>query len=468
MCAALDIVNNRASGAGHRRPANQRSTFERNRVNAHYDFYESLGLDKDSSTSDIQAKILETLEGLKRDGVPAHDARVQENSVALSVLGDDRVRSKYDARLADDSAPRMGIPELRALASTGTFPDEREQAAPSAGATAVSARDRGSHDEQATTVIPASRPERKDADEDRPGADTGPGSASGSDVPFAPLAGPATPASADEDDKTATGPETPFPASAPAAPQPPQQYQRAAAAPEGSLKRLASAVPGTAKILMFGLAGIGAVSILFEVLTLIAWLADSLNVPGGSYLHILSALVAAFLIPKLLKGKDPVSVVPVSAVPPTMALAFLFNIATGLIAEFGSFMWFVASGLLFIAWTAASILAFLPDTRAWLTGTYVAPPAQPKPQQGAPYGAPQYGQPFPQAPQAPQTPQGPQSPQYGEPYQPQPTGGSPYGQQSPAAPQYGWPDYGQQGYGQQGYGQPGNPGDLGNPGQRDQ
>ena len=89
-------------------------------MNAHYDFYESLGLDKDSSTSDLKDSILETLEGLKRDEVPAHDARVQENSVALSVLGDDRIRSKYDARLADDSAARMGIPELRALASTGS------------------------------------------------------------------------------------------------------------------------------------------------------------------------------------------------------------------------------------------------------------------------------------------------------------------------------------------------------------
>ena len=52
-------------------------------MNAHYDFYESLGLDKDSSTSDIRSTILETLEGLNRDGVAAHDARVQ-NAVPMA------------------------------------------------------------------------------------------------------------------------------------------------------------------------------------------------------------------------------------------------------------------------------------------------------------------------------------------------------------------------------------------------
>lgn len=132
-----------------RHSADPRPICERTRVNAHYDFYESLGLDKDSSTSDIRSAILETLEGLKRDGVAAHDARVQENSVALSVLGDDRIRSKYDGRLTDESAPRMGIPELRALASTGAFPDEPAQSA------GYSPQGPGAHDDQATSVIPA-------------------------------------------------------------------------------------------------------------------------------------------------------------------------------------------------------------------------------------------------------------------------------------------------------------------------
>ncbi|MGV3114562.1 hypothetical protein ACEE18_08115, partial [Corynebacterium freneyi] len=133
-------------------------------MNAHYDFYESLGLDKNSSTSDLRASILETLEGLKRDEVPSHDARAQENSVALAVLGDDRVRAKYDARLADESAPRMGIPELRALATTGSFPDEQQPpaAAPAQGSPGQGSRGQGSHDDQATTVIPAAQPSPQD------------------------------------------------------------------------------------------------------------------------------------------------------------------------------------------------------------------------------------------------------------------------------------------------------------------
>jgi hypothetical protein len=414
-------------------------------VNAHYDFYESLGLDKDSSTSDIRSTILETLEGLKRDGVAAHDARVQENSVALSVLGDDRIRSKYDGRLTDESAPRMGIPELRALASTGAFPDEPAQSA------GYSPQGPGAHDDQATSVIPAvngsgetsypagspESPESSDAS-----GSTDSAAETGATASGAP-AGMSAPAFAGA---TAASSSAQHDSPQPYQPQQPQQalqmgqmdqaQQRPAAAP-GSLKQLMDSVPGTAKGLVFTLAGIGAFGVLMTLVGILLMLADSYTSVGSAVVHLLSVLLAGFLIPKVLRGKDSTAIIPLTVTPIAMAIMYLSSSVTDVVLDLSRSLSVTVGTLLFFAWVAVAVLALLPDTRAWLAGNYVAKPKPVAPQ----HGAPQYGQ---------------QS-QYGQQQAPQ-FGGQQYGQQNQQGqqqtPQFGAQPYGEQQYGQFGqYGQ---------------
>ena len=361
----------------------------------HYNFYESLGLDESSSTGDLRSAIIATLEGLQRDGVPGHDARVQENSAALAVLGDDRLRPKYDARLADGSAPRMGIPELRTLAATGSFPDEQAQQTQQPQHTQqpvnrYGAADSRSHDSEATTVIPAAISDG--------GADD-----SGASAP--------EPTTSEREPSEAAGP---IGTSAPAfgssqgahAAQPPQASQATQAtqaqpygaplhnapaqhrpAPDGGLKQLFAAVPGLAKGLMFTLAGIGAFAVLLIVVGLLMRLADSYSTAGATYLHILSVILVSLLVPKILKVGDSASVIPAIAIPAAMALAYLNEIVFNVALDLGGALTITADALLVLAWAAATVLAILPDTRAWLSGAYVEKPKPAAPQ----YGGQQYG-----------------------------------------------------------------------------
>lgn len=359
----------------------------------HYNFYESLGLDEGSSTGDLRSAIIATLEGLQRDGVPGHDARVQENSAALAVLGDDRLRPKYDARLADGSAPRMGIPELRTLAATGSFPDEQAQQTQQPQHTQqqpvnrYGAADSRSHDSEATTVIPAaisdggaddsgaSAPEPTTSERE-PSEAAGPigtsapafGAAQGAHAAQAPQASQATQAQ---------------PYGAPLHSAPAQHRP----APDGGLKQLFAAVPGLAKGLMFTLAGIGAFAVLLIVVGLLMRLADSYSTAGATYLHILSVILVSLLVPKILKVGDSTSVIPAIAIPAAMALAYLNEIVFNVALDLGGALTITADALLVLAWAAATVLAILPDTRAWLSGAYVEKPKPAAPQ----YGGQQYG-----------------------------------------------------------------------------
>ena len=359
----------------------------------HYNFYESLGLDEGSSTGDLRSAIIATLEGLQRDGVPGHDARVQENSAALAVLGDDRLRPKYDARLADGSAPRMGIPELRTLAATGSFPDEQAQQTQQPQHTQqqpvnrYGAADSRSHDSEATTVIPAaisdggaddsgaSAPEPTTSERE-PSEAAGPirtsapafGAAQGAHAAQAPQASQATQAQ---------------PYGAPLHSAPAQHRP----APDGGLKQLFAAVPGLAKGLMFTLAGIGAFAVLLIVVGLLMRLADSYSTAGATYLHILSVILVSLLVPKILKVGDSASVIPAIAIPAAMALAYLNEIVFNVALDLGGALTITADALLVLAWAAATVLAILPDTRAWLSGAYVEKPKPAAPQ----YGGQQYG-----------------------------------------------------------------------------
>lgn len=403
----------------------------------HYNFYESLGLDEGSSTGDLRSAIIATLEGLQRDGVPGHDARVQENSAALAVLGDDRLRPKYDARLADGSAPRMGIPELRTLAATGSFPDEQAQQTQQPQHTQqqpvnrYGAADSRSHDSEATTVIPAaisdggaddsgaSAPEPTTSERE-PSEAAGPigtsapafGASQGAHAAQAPQASQATQAQ---------------PYGAPLHSAPAQHRP----APDGGLKQLFAAVPGLAKGLMFTLAGIGAFAVLLIVVGLLMRLADSYSTAGATYLHILSVILVSLLVPKILKVGDSTSVIPAIAIPAAMALAYLNEIVFNVALDLGGALTITADALLVLAWAAATVLAILPDTRAWLSGAYVEKPKPAAPQ----YGGQQYG-----------------GAQFGGQQAPQQYGGAQYGgaQYGGAQPQQHYGNHpGQQQYGGQ-------------------
>ena len=403
----------------------------------HYNFYESLGLDEGSSTGDLRSAIITTLEGLQRDGVPGHDARVQENSAALAVLGDDRLRPKYDARLADGSAPRMGIPELRTLAATGSFPDEQAQQTQQPQHTQqqpvnrYGAADSRSHDSETTTVIPAAI---SDGGADDSGAsapepttsEREPSEAAGPIGTSAPAVGAAQGAHASQAPQASQATQA-QPYGAPLHSAPAQHRP----APDGGLKQLFAAVPGLAKGLMFTLAGIGAFAVLLIVVGLLMRLADSYSTAGATYLHILSVILVSLLVPKILKVGDSASVIPAIAIPAAMALAYLNEIVFNVALDLGGALTITADALLVLAWAAATVLAILPDTRAWLSGAYVEKPKPAAPQ----YGGQQYG-----------------GAQFGGQQAPQQYGGAQYGgaQYGGAQPQQHYGNHpGQQQYGGQ-------------------
>lgn len=83
----------------------------------HYNLYESLGLDRNSSTSELRETLTKKLDDLHASGAPITSGPVQETSTALKILGDDFRRGEYDKRLDDDSQPDITIHSIRALAA---------------------------------------------------------------------------------------------------------------------------------------------------------------------------------------------------------------------------------------------------------------------------------------------------------------------------------------------------------------
>ncbi|HIW90240.1 MAG TPA: hypothetical protein H9870_01015 [Candidatus Corynebacterium avicola] len=80
---------------------------------AHYNIYQSLGLDRSASSQDLAQQ----LDG-RLASTSATDAGAREElSVARAILGDETRRGLYDQRLDDPSAAEIDIDSLRELAS---------------------------------------------------------------------------------------------------------------------------------------------------------------------------------------------------------------------------------------------------------------------------------------------------------------------------------------------------------------
>nr|VDG64089.1 Uncharacterised protein [Streptococcus thermophilus] len=77
----------------------------------HHDFYSSLGLDRDRDAATLAA----TIDWRLADS-DVSPAKRDELQVARKILGDERRRALYDARLNDADAPAMDVAALRELA----------------------------------------------------------------------------------------------------------------------------------------------------------------------------------------------------------------------------------------------------------------------------------------------------------------------------------------------------------------
>lgn len=448
----------------------------------HYNFYESLDIDRDSSTGEIREELSGRLDSLRREGTPEYDPKVQEVSTALNVLGDDDKRALHDERLDDPLAPRMGIAELRTLATTGSFPGGHS--APSAPGAPAGVRPaayptppQASSDDAPTVVgtpgaagTPVSTHETEaDDDSDDTDSSDGPGidvdGASGSAEPSPAYYAPAGQQSGPHSDPQPAYPapqgNAPYGAGAPVQPgqqQGQQQPQfpnvppkpKAPKAPENpdnpSLAGLVTGAPPVVKILGGILAANTVISALAMLIaffnvssedwnTVFGYMGDVIAIGASAavvpFLGV--ALTSAFLLPRVLKGRDNGLIIPLVA---TGAIFTMFAIA--LAVTYGGTMTKLLMILLAITHIAMIVLAFIPDTRAWFNGTWQPAPAAPAfAQQG---GYPQPGQ----TGQQPQTQQAPQ--QYG----------APQGQTG-QHPQYGQPQQGQAGQQGQQYGtqQPG-------------
>lgn len=88
----------------------------------HYNLYESLGLSPDRSSAQLAAELSATLKALEDQGAGMSDPRYHETATARAILGEERLRAEYDARLADSTVRPMRIGDLIHLAQRGEFP----------------------------------------------------------------------------------------------------------------------------------------------------------------------------------------------------------------------------------------------------------------------------------------------------------------------------------------------------------
>lgn len=79
---------------------------------AHYDLYQSIGLDKQRSTSELQQELERRLNNNELSNPGGRD----ELQVALQILSDQQKRDRYDAILADPTQPELNIAGLRDIA----------------------------------------------------------------------------------------------------------------------------------------------------------------------------------------------------------------------------------------------------------------------------------------------------------------------------------------------------------------
>ncbi|MDO5731087.1 hypothetical protein [Corynebacterium sphenisci] len=369
-------------------------------MTAHYDLYEALGLDRGADGAALGAEIHSRLQDLHARGVPAEAPEVQQLLAAGSILGDPDRRRAYDTRLGDASAPTMDIPALRALAATGSFPDEEETVA-------------GPRPTGAAAPEPA-----------QPAAPAGAASFDAAPQQPAPPAQPPFPAPQQAGYPTGGQPQP----AAQAAPQqaPPQQpagYPPAypggpAPAAPGALSRLLAPVPTLGRVLLGGAAAmvvIGALGLLGTIIAVFtaggggssrsgsaleAMINEVSSAVGEVLIYITSLALAALFLLAVVIGAgilvralgERTRLAPVATAVPATGLALASLIAVLISPNF----WLLSAGLLLlIAGVLVAVLAFVGDSGAWLAGRPVAPKPAPAP---APAPAPQQGQYGPYAP----------------------------------------------------------------------
>lgn len=80
---------------------------------AHYDIYQSLGLDRSTPTGELDRQLADRLEAVPQDDAAA----VDELTTARAVVGNDTRRSLYDQRLDDPNAEDIDVASLKELAA---------------------------------------------------------------------------------------------------------------------------------------------------------------------------------------------------------------------------------------------------------------------------------------------------------------------------------------------------------------
>ncbi|AKE39930.1 Hypothetical protein NG00_01788 [Corynebacterium camporealensis] len=79
---------------------------------AHYNLYDTLGLDRSASTSDLRGE----LDSRLATGPFDNPGGEEEVKLASNILGDERKREVYDKRLGELDAEPITVPALRQLA----------------------------------------------------------------------------------------------------------------------------------------------------------------------------------------------------------------------------------------------------------------------------------------------------------------------------------------------------------------
>ncbi|MGN0095876.1 MAG: hypothetical protein ACI38U_07405 [Corynebacterium sp.] len=80
---------------------------------AHYDIYQSLGLDRGAPTGELDRQLADRLAVAPQDDAAA----VDELTTARAVVGNDTRRSLYDQRLDDPNAEDIDVASLKELAA---------------------------------------------------------------------------------------------------------------------------------------------------------------------------------------------------------------------------------------------------------------------------------------------------------------------------------------------------------------
>lgn len=80
---------------------------------AHYDIYQSLGLDRSAPTGELDRQLADRLAAVPQDDAAA----VDELTTARAVVGNDTRRSLYDQRLDDPAAEDVDVASLKELAA---------------------------------------------------------------------------------------------------------------------------------------------------------------------------------------------------------------------------------------------------------------------------------------------------------------------------------------------------------------